>query len=163
MSILHPLDRLVQQDMFQEIIALLEPEELVVAALRLEGLSDAQIGALLGITREAVGLRLRRACQRIIQLKPDLAPLLRGRRQSRLRPLADSTPPLERGWLCHEALDLEEPLPELTGGRTVQEVARRYGVTPQTVRRWIRAGRFSCVYRLRHGRGEYRIADGERS
>ncbi|MGQ9599768.1 MAG: helix-turn-helix domain-containing protein [Anaerolineae bacterium] len=159
MSIAHPLDRLVQQDTFQEIIALLEPEELVVAALRLEGLSDAQIGALLDITREAVGLRLRRACQRIIQLKPDLAPLLRGRRQSRLRPLVDSAPPLERGWLCREALDGEKPLSEPTADWTVQEVARRYGVTPQTVRRWIRAGRFSGAYRLGGGQGRYRIPD----
>lgn len=163
MSVAHPLDRLVEQDTFEEIIALLEPEELVVAALRLEGLSDGQIGALLGITREAVGLRLRRACRRIIQLKPELAPLLRGRRQSRLQPLADSGRPLERGWLCREGLPAEEPLPEPGGGQTVHEVARRYGVTPQTVRRWIRAGRFACVYRVGHGPGEYRIVDGERS
>lgn len=92
----HPLDRLVEQDTFAEMLALLEPEELVIAALRLEDLSDDQIAALLDIERAAVRRRMEHACRRIAEALPELAPVLRDRHY---RPACDLRP-LNRGWLC---------------------------------------------------------------
>ena len=92
----HPLDRLIEQDTFAEMIALLEPEELIIAFLRLEGLSDDQIAALLDVDRATVHRRTDQACQRIVEELPELAPLLRDRRH----PPQHCRRPLERGWIC---------------------------------------------------------------
>jgi hypothetical protein len=92
----HPLDRLVEQDSFAEMLALLEPEELVIAALRLEDLSDDQIASLLDIDRASVRRRMEQACQRIAEALPELTSVLRDRRY---RPACDLRP-LNRGWLC---------------------------------------------------------------
>ena len=92
----HPLDRLVEQDTFAEAMALLEPEELVIASLRLEGLSDEQIAFLLDIDRATVCRRMEQALQRIVEALPELAIVLRDRRHWPLR----SRRPLQRGWLC---------------------------------------------------------------
>jgi hypothetical protein len=92
----HPLDRLVEQDTFAEMLALLEPEELVIAALRLENLSDDQIASLLDIDRANVRRGMEQACRRIAEALPELAPVLRDRRY---RPACDLRP-LNRGWLC---------------------------------------------------------------
>ena len=92
----HPLDRLVEQDTFAEVLALLEPEELVIAALRLEDLTDDQIALLLDIDRANVRRRMEQACRRIAEALPELAPVLRDRRY---RPACDLRP-LNRGWLC---------------------------------------------------------------
>jgi len=160
----HPLDRLVQQDTFGELLALLEPEELLVAALRLEGLSDAQIGDLLGVSRAAVSRRMERASERIVQALPELASVLRGREQPRQRPPCNDTLPLEHGWLCRwngdppGATHLQSTSP-LGSGLTVHDVARHCGVTSQTVTRWIRQGRFPHAYRIGGQRGDYRIPE----
>jgi hypothetical protein len=45
----HPVDRLIEQDTFAEMLALLEPAELLIACLRLEDLSHEQIASLLDI------------------------------------------------------------------------------------------------------------------
>jgi predicted DNA-binding protein (UPF0251 family) len=92
----HPLDRLVEQDTFAEALALLEPEELVIASLRLEALSDDQIASLLGIDRATVCRRMEQARQRIVEALPELGPVLRHRRHPPLR----CWRPLERGWIC---------------------------------------------------------------
>lgn len=96
MSAPHPLDRLVEQDTFTEMLALLEPEELVIASLRLEALCDDQIASLLGVDRSTVHHRMEQARQRIVETLPELAPVLRDRRKPPRRYLR----PLERGWIC---------------------------------------------------------------
>jgi hypothetical protein len=101
----HPLDRLVEQDTFAEALALLEPEELIIAALRLEGLSDERAAYLLDIDRGTIGRRMEQARQRIVNALPELAPFLSDRRQ---RPLRCSRP-LQRGWLCPDAGGEPEP------------------------------------------------------
>ena len=130
---------------------MLEPEELVVAALRLEGLSDAQIGELLGVSRAAVSRRMER-----------------GREQPRQRSPRNETPPLEHGWLCRWNGDPSGAThPHARGvlhpgaGLTAQDVAQRYGVAPQTVTRWIREGRFPHAYRAGGRRRDYRIPEGD--
>ncbi len=92
----HPLDRLVEQDIFAEALALLEPEELVIASLRLEALSDEQIASLLDIDRATVCRRMEQAHKRIVEAVPELAPVLRGRRHRPLR----CRRALQRGWIC---------------------------------------------------------------
>lgn len=94
------LDRVVERETFAEILVCLTPQELAVAALRLEGLSDAEIGTLLGMSRQAVRQRLAKAQLRIIYTRPELAPALRGRCPSNGTAAPPATLPLEHGWLC---------------------------------------------------------------
>lgn len=140
------LDRLVEQDTFAELLALLEPVELVIAALRLEGLSDDQIATLLGTTRQTVVRRMERAQARIVAALPELGPLLRGRRPSSLARRRPASPPLARGWIC----DWGQPDADdvLGPNLTVRQVARHYGVTRQAVVRWIRQGHFPGAFRV---------------
>jgi len=158
-NLAHPLDRLVEQETFLEIISLLEPEELVVALLRLEGLSDLQIGRLLGITGSAVCRRIQQARDRISARRPALAPLLKDRRVPRRKAPRNEVPPLEHGWLCRWTDEQDRPLPDLTADLTTEDVARRCQVTTQTVRRWIRQGFFPHAYRVRGRRGDHRIPE----
>lgn len=145
------LDRLVEREAFAEIVALLEPEELVVAVLRLEGLTDAQIGALLGVTRAGVSLRLRKAGRRIMAERPDLAPWLRGRQRRRVNAGRPGVIPLGQGWLCSG-----RPAAEAL---SVQETARWLDVSVGTVRRWIEVGHFPGAYRALGSRGDFRIPE----
>ena len=92
----HPVDRLIEQDTFAEMLALLEPEELLIACLRLEDLSNEQIASLLDISPRSVRSRMEQAMQRIVEALPELAPVLGGRRQ----PARCGRRPLERGWIC---------------------------------------------------------------
>jgi excisionase family DNA binding protein len=155
----HPLDRLIEREAFGEMVALLTPEELVVAALRLEGLSDVQIAALLDIDRSAVSHRMHKARERIVAEIPELAGILRDRQQPRQKPPDGGTPSLEHGWICRWVE--EDPLPEIARALTVSQVAQRYGVETATVRRWIRRGRFPHAYRAQGRRGDYRIPEGD--
>ena len=155
----HPLNRLIERETFGEMVALLTPEELVVAALRLEGLSDVQIAALLDVDRSAVSHRMQQARERIAAEIPELAATLRDRQQPRQKPPHDEIPPLERRWICRWAE--VDPLPELGRALTVSDVAQRYGVETATVRRWIRGGRFPHAYRMPGRRREYRIPEGD--
>ena len=95
-----PLQRIIEREEFADIPALLSPRDLIVAVLRLEDLTDSQIAALMGLKRTAISTRMRRACQRISTLRPDLAPLLEGRSLGRGPQERQSRRPLERGWLC---------------------------------------------------------------
>ncbi len=92
----YPLDRLIEQDTFAEMLSLLEPEELVIAFLRLEALSDDQIAVLLEIDRITVSRRMDLARQRIVEALPELDVVLRDRRH----PPQRRRRPLERGWIC---------------------------------------------------------------
>ncbi|MFN2167708.1 MAG: sigma factor-like helix-turn-helix DNA-binding protein [Anaerolineae bacterium] len=94
-----PLQRIIERETFREIISLLEPMDLIVAAMRLEGLTDDEIARILGVSRSPVTSRMKRACQRIIHLRPDLAPVLEGRRLSKAHPDRSDRRPLEQGWL----------------------------------------------------------------
>ncbi len=86
------LEALIVREACGEILALLQPEELVVADLRRRGLDDIQIGELLGLDRSAVSQRMIRAQERIVEQRPDLAGLLAGRRmRHRLHPPAAVT------------------------------------------------------------------------
>jgi DNA-binding NarL/FixJ family response regulator len=105
----HPLDRLIEQETFAEIVAMLTPKELVVAALRLEGLSDTQIGALLGSSPSAVRQRLAHAQMRIVRERPELAVVLEERQHS--NSFDDEALPLEWGWLVHLQEEEEEHPP----------------------------------------------------
>ena len=105
----HPLDRLIEQETFAEIVAMLTPKELVVAALRLEGLSDTQIGTLLGSSPSAVRQRLAQAQMRIVRERPELAVVLEERQHS--HSFDDEALPLELGWLVHLQEEEEEPPP----------------------------------------------------
>jgi len=62
---MHPLDRLVALESYQEILAILRPPELAVVALRLDGLLYTEIALLLGITERAVYYRLQGARDRL--------------------------------------------------------------------------------------------------
>lgn len=147
----HPLDRLIEREAFAEIVASLGPGELLVAALRLEGLTDRQIGALLGVTRATVSYRLQQARRRIMAERPDLAPWLRGRQRGRANGGRLGGQPLARGWLCRQ--------PPATDALSVHEAARRLGVSVGTVCRWVRDGRFPGAYRASGVRGDLRIPE----
>ena len=60
------LERLVRLERFGEMLGVLTEKQLVVVALRLEGLNGEEIGELLGITRKGVQSRLAGARQRLL-------------------------------------------------------------------------------------------------
>jgi hypothetical protein len=126
----HPLDRLVEQDTFAEALALLEPEQLVIASLRLEALSDDQIASLLDIDRATVCRRMEQARQRIVEALPELAPVLRNRRHPPLRCLR----PLQRGWICPSIGGATDPLVSRPLGLHGTHLVQRYirGLARQT-------------------------------
>jgi hypothetical protein len=96
---LEPLDLLILRENCLDILCCLEPDEMVIAGLRLEGLSDVQIGQILGIDRTTVSRYLSRAQERIMRELPYTAGLLAGRQPER-----GNLPPipglLEQGWIC---------------------------------------------------------------
>jgi excisionase family DNA binding protein len=151
-----PLQRLIERETFEEIIQQLTCDEMAVALLRLEGLSDPQIGAVLGLTRAAVSLRMQEAMRRIAAETPELAPVLEGRQISH-KWQAEPMPPLEAGWLLAPGAGGEELPPDVPMGLRVRDAAYYCGVSSGTLRRWLREGRFPNAYRLPDGRREYRI------
>ena len=96
MSVQQPVERLVERDTFAEMVALLEPVELLIACLRLEDLSDDQIASLLDVDRCTVHGYMEQALQRIVAALPELGVVLRDRRHPPQRGLR----PLARGWIC---------------------------------------------------------------
>ena len=76
-----PLDRLLDRERVAEILGILTAAELVVALLRAEGMSDAEIGEFLAIERWVVRQRMIRARARIEQIGPGTARMLKGRRR----------------------------------------------------------------------------------
>jgi excisionase family DNA binding protein len=137
-------------------MALFEPEELVIAILRLEGLSDTQIGAVLDLSRTAIGWRMDQARARIAAALPELADDLRDRVQPSRQPSQEAMLPLERGWICNGEEE-EDMWADAEPDLTATEVADLYGISRRTVQRWIRAGRFPHAYLVDESGGEYRI------
>jgi len=152
----HPLDRLIRQETFAEMIALFERDEMAIVILRLEGLNDSQIGAVLDLSRTAVSWRMDQARARIAAALPELAADLRDRGQPPRQPSQQAMLPLDRGWICNGE-DEEDVWADIEPDLSAVEVADRYGVSRRTVVRWIRAGRFPHAYLLDVSSGEYRI------
>jgi hypothetical protein len=96
---MHPLEKLVRQETFAEIVAVMTEDELRIAALRLEGLNDTQIGSLLGVDRSVISARMTATQERIAEQVPDAAQWVLGRQLPR-GPRASRDRPLERGWIC---------------------------------------------------------------
>jgi hypothetical protein len=99
-----PLEGLIWKETFAEILDLLTPEEKVVAMLRVEGLSDGEIGRLLDVDRAAVGMKMIRVRRRITQRLPHLSLFLSGRR----RRGGAVWRPLEEGWIGDFRLTKDE-------------------------------------------------------
>lgn len=77
-------DRKKRLEMVRAMARLLRRHEREVVRLRLQGLTDAQIGHRLGISRAAVGMRMVRARRRIERELPvGYRPLVGGSRQHR--------------------------------------------------------------------------------
>jgi DNA-directed RNA polymerase specialized sigma24 family protein len=75
------LSGLLRADMLAEILKLLTAEEAVVAVLRLQGLPDAEIAAMLGLARSTVTTRMIEARKRIARELPEAASWLEGRQR----------------------------------------------------------------------------------
>ena len=96
---LGPLERLILRETCLDILHSLEPGERTIAGLRLEGLSDAQIGLILGLARSTVTRCLTRAQERIMREMPHAAGLLAGRQPDH-SPASPVEELLEQGWIC---------------------------------------------------------------
>jgi hypothetical protein len=155
------LDRLVAQDTFAEMLDVFRPLDLVIATLRLEGLSDAAIGEILGLDPSAVWRRVEQVKARAIEAVPELRLDLCARHKSRHKTCHGKAPPLERGWIRRWLVEGYGVWPEEKSDLTTAQVAHHYGVSPWTVRRWIQAGRFPHAYQLDNRRREYRIPVGD--
>jgi excisionase family DNA binding protein len=133
MKILNPcLENIVSAETLAHALSLMHPHELAVAALRVDGLTDVQIAAMLGIGPTAVNARVTRARQRILRSVPELRVCLDDRR----------SPPVQGD-------------PQLSGIRTIftpAALAQELGVSPATVRRWCAEGRIPDAYRTHSGR-----------
>ena len=130
------LARVIERESTREILELLAPGQFVVAALRADGLNDQEIGDLLGLTRQSVSARIRKAAK-TIRTEPDLAPHIAGRTK-RYRPTAHP----------HDAIQN----PNTSGDLTTGQVARLYKVSPVTVYCWIRDGRLPNAFQTPSGR-----------
>ncbi len=95
----HELNRLVARDTFREILCLMRSIELIIAGLRLEQLTNAEIAQLLDMEPVEVAERMRYAERRIATALPEAAYLLGDRQQRHSKPRRE-IPPLEWGWLC---------------------------------------------------------------
>jgi excisionase family DNA binding protein len=117
------LDSLCSRDAVAEILGLLEPLDSLIAYLRARGLTDAQIGDELGMSRQSVWERMNIARQRILVALPELRVALEGRRHLGQGDGAEGQP------------------------LTVTALARRMDVSRLTVLGWIRDGRLPGAYR----------------
>jgi len=69
-----PLARIISQETFAEILALLSPAQLSLVALRLDtGLSFAHVGELIGISQQTAFARMKPARDKILRAYPELA------------------------------------------------------------------------------------------
>lgn len=134
------LDRLVERETFAQMIALLKPAELAVAALRADGLDDVEIAAALGISRQRVSQRIQAARERILAALPEAAYLLEGReRLNSARPLLNGAEPGE--WL------------------TVPQAAEILQLHRESVRARLRTGRYPRARRDARGQWLIPLAD----
>jgi len=79
----HPADRLISIETQRQILSLLTPKELTVVALRRDGLNQAAIAMLLGLTRSAVSMRFSTAQKKILDRFPELADWAEDRNHNR--------------------------------------------------------------------------------
>jgi len=77
------LEELVFRDTVREALALLTPDELLMATGRAQGMSDRMVAEMLDIEPAAVSSRLARARERIAADIPELRVFLDGRRKAR--------------------------------------------------------------------------------
>ena len=94
-----PLERLIRQETFAELVAAMTGEEILIAALRLEGLNDTQIGWLLSVDRKDIAQCMGAAQERIAEQVPDARDWVLGRQVPR-GPRPSRVRPLQRGWVC---------------------------------------------------------------
>lgn len=120
------LDRLVEQDTFAEMVALLKPVELIIACLRLEDLADDQIASLLDIDRSTVHAHMEQALQRIVEALPELDVVLRDRRHPPQRGLR----PLARGWVCSSKVGESQSVGQLPARHEEERGAAECGSPP---------------------------------
>ena len=71
--VITPLDRIIERESFAEILALLTPHQLALAALLADGCTLTLAAELFGNSRQAASARLQAARDRILALRPDLA------------------------------------------------------------------------------------------
>lgn len=116
------LDRMIEKEIFAEIIVRLNPSETAVALLRADGLDDQQIAEALGITRAAVQGRIKQAVTRISSQMPEAARLLAGRDR-------------------YNSASRHFTIPEQDDLITASHAARMLSCSSQTIRNWITAGR----------------------
>jgi excisionase family DNA binding protein len=133
------------------------PFDLVIAILRMEGLTGTEIGEMLALDPSAIWRRVEQVKARAIEEVPELRVDLSARRWRRNKECPGEGPPLERGWIRRWLVDGYGLRPEAQAGLTTTQVARHYGVSTSTVRRWIQAGRFPHAYQLDNRRKEYRV------
>lgn len=69
----HPTDRLVSLETQRQILDLLNPGELTVVSLRMDGLNQASIAMLLGLERSTICMRFASARRKILNRFPDLS------------------------------------------------------------------------------------------
>lgn len=136
------LVRVIDRESFREIITRLTPKQLVVAVLRADGLNDREIGWLLGLGRQTVSARMRKAAQDIGR-DPELAPYVAGRTKCK--------------WRVHPHDAIENPRVE--GDLGTGEVAKLFEVSRRTVFDWIRDGRLPNAYQTPTGR--WRVPAGD--
>jgi DNA-directed RNA polymerase specialized sigma24 family protein len=80
----NPLHDLIRRELFADVIRHLHPLELLIALLRVEGLTDLQIARELGTTRPTVTRLMLHARRRIARQVPGAADLLGDRDRRRL-------------------------------------------------------------------------------
>ena len=100
----HPLDNLVSEENIRDILRALTWNQMIAIALRLEGLSNIQIAAMLGVSKMAITHRFRTAKERVTRFVPEVADSVAGRAFPP-GPTTDwrgSGTPLEWGYLCEE-------------------------------------------------------------
>lgn len=81
------LDLVIQREaervLCRQILEALEPNQLSVAALRMEGLSDRGIAVLFGVSNRTISGRMQRAKLRVARLVPEVAEDVMARSRSR--------------------------------------------------------------------------------
>ena len=72
----------MRREMLVRVVRLLTVNELVVAVLRADGLSDREIARLLEVQPAVISRRMMRAQERIVLMLPEAAEMVAGRRRS---------------------------------------------------------------------------------
>ncbi|MBN1657114.1 MAG: hypothetical protein JXA93_01870 [Anaerolineae bacterium] len=128
-GLIEALERLVQRETLREALALLTPDELLLAAGRVAGMSDRELGDLFCIRPAVVSRRLMQARRRIQAQIPELRLFLEGRSGTRIH----SYTPLET---------------EANAVYTLAKAAEQLGLSTETVALWVQQNKFPNAYRV---------------